>query len=203
MALDADEVNLLIMDGEFNQALQLVHAHLKTILIRFAKAEHPGYDLDQLEACYMEAIIDFRRACENKSYKPEAPDSHPLKFLTTIIRRRAHDKHRDSEKANKALDVLARGLKDIPSAFSKVMDDDTRKHVVLEVRKAIAELPINYRRVVEVWQDLYDDSPAKWQEIMSEMRGRYPDEVVTQNQVEQWFSRALKKLVERLKHLVE
>lgn len=203
MELDADEVNLLIMDGEFNRALQLVHAHLKTRLIRFAKAEHPGYDWDQLETCYMEAIIDFRKAFETKSYKPDAPGSHPLKFLTTIIRRRAHDKHRDNERANKALDVLARGLKDTPSAFSKVVDDDTRRHIVLEVRKAIAELPINYRRVIEVWQDLHDDKPPKWRDIMSEMRGRFPDEVVTQNQVEQWFSRALKKLVEQLKHLIE
>lgn len=203
MELDPDEINLLVMDGDFNQALQLVHTHLKIRLIRFAKAEHPGYDWDQLEACYMEAILDFRKACENGNYKPEVEGSHPLKFLTTIIRCRAHDKHRDAARANKALDVLARGFKDIPSTYSKVADEDMRRHIVLEVRKAIAELPINYRRVVEVWQDLYDDKPAKWQEIMSEMRGRYPNETITHNQVEQRFSRARKKLVERLKHQIE
>lgn len=205
---DVETAHLFMLEGPtgVDQAIAYIYKHLRETIVRIIKKKYSDFRHECLEELLNDVLLAFRDAVLDKKYDPERPDSHPLRYISAIASNKACDEHRRQQRQRNAdgkLTFLAREFPQAQSAYQQVSDKEIKQVITSAMEKAIAELPYEQRIVVTAWWDMHSDGEPTWEEITSELRGRYPGTPFTVNQVQKLFSRGTQSLQPTLRHFIQ
>jgi DNA-directed RNA polymerase specialized sigma24 family protein len=143
-------------DEEIGEALGLIDRHLRSRVCGWLRRRFPGLAPDDLASAWAETLVGIWEAARDRRFDPGRP---LLPWLCHIAHARAVDHTRRATTRAEALAAVAVALRSSQAGQRwQLLDEAERAEVLQLIRDAIAQLPAQQQRVLDVFVAHYPET---------------------------------------------